>query len=87
MSFNSTIRLNSNQADPLSEEQKKALHRQQIELEKDWDAKILTYEEFLPKVNNPSPVSPTLFLAVPKLTRDRMPTLSTFVSRMRLSKE
>ncbi|KAH9487150.1 Putative thiosulfate sulfurtransferase, mitochondrial [Psilocybe cubensis] len=53
--FNSTQPPSSTKAFKTPEEQER---RQQLDLqdkmEKDWDAKVITYEDFLPKTENPS---------------------------------
>jgi hypothetical protein len=60
-SFNA-IRLNSTQTPstkpPKTPEQlaKKAVLERQDDLQRDWDAKVIPYEEFLLKTQNPSPV-------------------------------
>ena len=40
---------------------KKASLEKQDDLQRDWDAKILTYEEFLPRTQNPAPVRSEAF--------------------------
>ncbi|TFK41390.1 endoplasmic reticulum protein [Crucibulum laeve] len=54
--FNSTQPPSSTKA-PLTPEQqaKREIHDRQDNLQRDWDAKVLTYDELLPKTESPSP--------------------------------
>jgi len=56
--WNSTQTLSSSTKAPKTPEQpaKKAALEKQDDLQRDWDAKVLPYEEFLLKTQNPSPV-------------------------------
>ena len=40
----------------LDGEARKALHKEKDRLAKDWDAKVLSYEELVPRTEQPSPV-------------------------------
>lgn len=41
--------------------------KQQNDLQRDWDAKELTYEEVKPRTEQPTPVRSSLYLSVPYL--------------------
>ncbi len=44
---------------------KRATLQKRDDIQRDWDAKVLTYEEFLPKTQNPSPVRLSRFDSFP----------------------
>jgi thiosulfate:glutathione sulfurtransferase len=57
------IRYQSNKVD---DDRKKTLEHVN-DMMRDWDARVLTYEELKPKTLNPSPVSRPFFLTKPSL--------------------
>jgi len=93
----SFVRLNSSEAPPSTKKpktpeelQKKAALERQDDLQRDWDAKIITYEDLVPITESPTPVhilSYSLYTRVCTYQFHRTLILLMFVSRMRLSKE
>ncbi len=50
------VRFNSSGFKPQTPSEKKATLERLDDLRRDWDARILTYEELKPKTQNPTPV-------------------------------
>jgi hypothetical protein len=50
------VRFNSSGLKPQTPSEKKAALERLDDLRRDWDARILTYEELKPKTQNPTPV-------------------------------